>query len=88
LALDEQKKYWVGFNLVKGIGSARMRVLLQAFENAENAWKASTTDLENAGLSARLIENISLLRAKDTLEQTWANIRDNDIQVLTWEDEE
>ncbi len=86
--MDEQKKYWVGFNLVKGIGSARMRALLQAFENAENAWKASATDLENAGLSARLIENISILQAKDTLEQTWANIQANDIQVLTWEDEE
>ncbi len=58
LALDDQKKYWVGFNLVKGIGSARMRTLLNAFGSAEDAWKAPAEALESAGLSPRLVENL------------------------------
>ncbi len=87
-ALDDQKKYWVGFNLVKGIGSARMRSLLNAFGSAENAWKAPIEALENAGLSSRLVENLSQLRASDTVELAWEDIQKKNIQVLTWEDED
>ncbi len=86
--MDDQKKYWVGFNLVKGIGSARMRALLGAFGNAENAWKASTEELEGAGISSRLVENFNKLRSSDTLERAWEDIQKKGIQVLTLEDEE
>jgi DNA processing protein len=84
--LDDQKKYWVGFNLVKGIGSARMRTLLNAFGSAENAWKAPVEALERAGLSPRLVENLSQLRSNDTVERAWEDMQKNDIQVITWED--
>ena len=81
--MDDQKKYWVGFNLVKGIGSARMRSLLNAFGNAENAWKAPVEALESAGLSPRLVENVSQLRSSDMVERAWDDILKKDIQVLT-----
>jgi DNA processing protein len=86
--LDDQKKYWVGFNLVKGIGSARMRTLLNAFGSAEDAWKAPVEALESTGLSPRLIENLSQLRSNDTVERAWEDIQKNDIQVITWEDDD
>jgi DNA processing protein len=84
--LDDQKKYWVGFNLVKGIGSARMRSLLNAFGNAENAWNAPVEALENAGISAHLAENVSKLRSGGILDLAWENIQKKEIQVLTWDD--
>jgi DNA processing protein len=84
--LDDQKKYWVGFNLVKGIGSARMRSLLNAFGSAENAWKAPVEALENAGLSPHLAENVTRLRSSDTVERAWDEIQKKDIRVLTWEE--
>jgi DNA processing protein len=84
--LDDQKKYWVGFNLVKGIGSARMRSLLNAFGSAENAWNAPVEALESAGINSHLAENITKLRSSDLMERAWDNIQKKEIQVLTWED--
>ena len=84
--LEEEKKYWVGFNLVKGIGSARMKTILDAFGSAELAWRAPTSELEQAGLSARLVEAVDKVRRSDALEITWEVIQQKMIQLLTWED--
>jgi DNA processing protein len=82
------KLYWIGFNLVKGIGAVRFRKLLDTFGDAESAWNASTEALRGAGLSSKLIENLCQLRAQVDLEQVWERIQAHNIQVLTWEDEE
>jgi DNA processing protein len=52
------KKYWVGFNLIKGIGAVRMQALIDHFDDLESAWRAAPIDLAEAGLSAKLIERI------------------------------
>ena len=52
----DQKVYWVGFNLVKGIGAVRLQALIQYFGNLEIAWQASETELLSAGLSQRIID--------------------------------
>lgn len=51
--MGDPKKYWVGFNLVKGIGAVRFRVLLSAFGDAEIAWSASAEELRAAGIGPR-----------------------------------
>jgi DNA processing protein len=84
--LDENNKFWVGFNLVKGIGATRMRALLQTFGSAENAWNASAAALECSGLSSRLVESFSMIRSSDLLDRTWNEIIRKEIQVLTWDD--
>ncbi len=84
---DNAKYYWVGFNLVKGIGAARVRLLLEAFGDAETAWHASAADLEAAGLHTRLVETILRVRASGNLERTWETIQKQAITVLTWEDD-
>ncbi len=84
----EPKLYWIGFNLVKGIGAVRFRHLLDTFGDAETAWNASIEALRGAGLSAKLVENLCQLRAQVSLEQIWARIQAQNIQVLTWEDAE
>lgn len=84
--MEAEKKFWVGFNLVKGIGSARMRMLLDYFGSAEAAWQASSADLQQAGLSARLIATLDLVRSSDALSKTCALIDDRQIQVFIWDD--
>jgi DNA processing protein len=85
--LDNSKAYWVGFNLVKGIGAARLRALLQHFGDIETAWSASPQDLRSAGLGPKLVETFQQVRAGVSLEQVWERIQRQGIQVLTWEDE-
>ncbi len=81
------KRFWVGFNLVKGIGAVRMRALLAYFDSLEDAWRASPDQLQEAGLSSKLIEMVTKVRAGVDLEKIWAQIEAQGISVLTWDDE-
>ena len=81
-----EKKYWVGFNLIKGIGAVRMQALINHFDDLESAWKAPLIDLAGAGLSAKLIERIVQARQQVDLEKVWARIESQGIKILTWED--
>jgi DNA processing protein len=58
----DPKAYWVGFNLVKGIGAVRLKALLDHFGNLEIAWGAPADALLAAGLSSRIVENLTILR--------------------------
>jgi DNA processing protein len=84
--VDDSKKYWVGFNLVRGIGAVRMRALLEYFGSAELAWQATPETLEAAGLSSRIIETLLHVRSSGLLDRAWDYIRKQEIVVLTWED--
>lgn len=80
------KKYWVGFNLIKGIGAVRVQALIDHFDDLESAWRAAPIDLAEAGLSAKLIERIVQARQQVDLEKVWARIESQGIKILTWED--
>ena len=85
--MSDPRLYWVGFNLVKGIGSVRFRALLEAFGSAENAWHADPEALRTAGLSQKLVENLVKVRAEKSLEKEWEKLHQQGIRVLTWENE-
>lgn len=83
-----EKAYWVGFNLVKGIGSARMRLLLDTFGDAQTAWNAHPEALRDAGIGPKILETFLKVRAAVSLERIWENIQAQAIRVITWEDED
>ena len=37
-----EDKYWLGFNLVKGIGPAKIQALLSYYGDIQSAWEATT----------------------------------------------
>ena len=84
----DDKRYWVGFSLVKGIGAVRLQTLLDYFGDTKTAWNASGMDLVRAGLSARLAERVILARTNVNLDEYMLQMGKNNIQVLTWEDVE
>jgi DNA processing protein len=81
------KCYWIGFTLVKGIGAVRFQRLLERFGDVESAWKATPAELAGAGLSLKMIERLVALREKADLSRLWDQIQSKGIQVLTWLDE-
>ncbi len=85
--MSDPRQYWIGFNLVKGIGAVRFRALLDFFGDAAIAWDAPPDALREAGLSQKLIENLQQVRSKVVLEQVWERIHTQGITVLTWDDE-
>jgi len=83
----DRKAYWVGFNMVKGIGAVRMQALLDHFGDPSIAWQAPIDALAAAGLSARIIENLLQVRSRVQLPEYLEKLARLDIQVLTCEDE-
>jgi len=82
----DQKAYWVGFNLVKGIGAVRLQALIQYFGNLETAWQASELELLASGLSQRIVDVFTATRNKVDPIQTYEDILQKEIKILTWED--
>jgi DNA processing protein len=85
--VSDSRRFWVGFNLVKGIGPVRFHSLLDTFGDAASAWQASPEALIAAGLSQKITANLLKIRAQIDLDQIWKNIQAKGIHVLTWEDE-
>lgn len=82
------KKYWIGFNLIKGIGAVRMQNLVAYFGDLETAWNADITELANSGLGAKLVEKVINARKDINLNQVWEKIEAQGIKIVTWADEE
>jgi len=82
------KKYWVGFNLIKGIGAVRMQGLVAYFGDLESAWNADDASLAEAGLGAKLIERVNIARQGVSLDKVWEKIESQGIKILTWGDDE
>ncbi len=83
----DNKRFWLGFNLVKGIGAVRMRALISYFDSLEDAWNAPTEQLVEAGLSKKLAESIASMRKSVDFERILAQMEKLNIQALTWDDE-
>ena len=81
------KRYWVGFNMVKGIGAVRFQALRNHFGDLSIAWQAPVDALQAAGLSPKLAERVTQVRASVDLEKTLAGFAEQGITILTWNDE-
>ena len=84
----DPRAYWLGFNLVKGIGSVRLQGLLSYFGNLEIAWQAPAEAFKEAGLTSKVIENLARVRSEVDIEAELERILSKNIQVLTWESKE
>lgn len=83
----DPRMYWVGFNMVKGIGAVRFKALLEVFGTAEAAWNASPEALLETGLSRKIVESFQRVHKGVSLEQIWERIQSLEVQVLTWDDD-
>jgi DNA processing protein len=78
-------RYWIGFNIVRGVGPVRLRALLDYFGDIERAWRASSEELRRAGLDRRSLENLLAARAELDLDHEVERIAAAGAQALTWE---
>ncbi len=83
----DDRKYWVGFNIIKGIGVVRMQGLVAYVGDLQTACGADSVNLAEAGLGAKAIERVLAARQIVDLDQVWAKIESQGIKILTWQDE-
>lgn len=81
----EQDKYWLGFNMVAGIGTAKLQALLDFYGSAEAAWQASAGQMERLGIDRRARENLIQARQTLDLDAKLAQVRQAGIQLVHWE---
>ena len=82
-----QVKYWVGFNLVPGIGPARLKKLLDRFGDVHSAWHAPPLELARAGLDRKSLRSLLTWRDKLDLDSEMRRIEAAGAHVLTFEDD-
>ncbi len=81
-------KYWIGFNIVSGIGPARFRVLVDHFGDLGRAWHATQSELRAAGLDRRSIESLVETRQEISLDDQMLKVRREGARLVTWQDDE
>jgi len=84
--LNADVKYWVAFNNIPGIGRVRLGQLESYFGGLEKAWKATPSDLKNAGLDVVALRAISQYRDAIDPAAEMARIEKSGVQVLTSND--
>ncbi|MCI0394358.1 MAG: DNA-processing protein DprA [Chloroflexi bacterium] len=78
-------KYWLGFNLVKGIGPAKLQALLDYFGSLRHAWQATEWQLQQIGIDQRAIQAFLAARSTVDLDAELARTEKAGIHLLTWE---
>jgi DNA processing protein len=81
------KRYWVGFNLVKGVGAVRLQALRNHFGDLALAWQAPLDALQAAGFSPKLAQRVAQVRAGVDLEKFLTKVMVQGIEILTWDDD-
>jgi DNA processing protein len=79
-------RYYVGFNLVPGVGPARLARLIERCGSVAQAWHADAFDLAAAGLDARSSAAFVSAQQRLDLDAELARLQRADVQVLTLED--
>jgi DNA processing protein len=80
-----EDKYWLGFNLVKGVGPAKIQALLSYCGDIKAAWEADSELLDKLGFDKRAKENLIHARGTLDLDRELEKVRSKHINILTWD---
>jgi DNA processing protein len=86
--MTDEKKYWIGFNLVKGIGAVRFRQIKAFFGDLSIAWNAPAEAYGEVSLPTSTVTNFLKLRKQIDLDQLYESILDKNVTVLISQDED
>ncbi|MGC9520893.1 MAG: DNA-processing protein DprA [Anaerolineae bacterium] len=81
--MDDDLRYWLGFNLVRGIGPVRLQALIEQFGDVEAAWTASEGALRTSKLDQRSLANLLRVRREIDLDRELARVDRLGVHVLT-----
>jgi DNA processing protein len=85
---NKELKYWVGFNIVPGIGRVKFSQLESFFGNIKNAWISGLGDLKQAGLDSSTLQGIETFRSKIDLDEEMEKLEKCEIVPYTFHDPE
>lgn len=81
-------KYLNALNKIQGVGSQKMKILLDFFGTAEDVWKANPSDLKKSKIGVALAEKIITEREKINPDEEWEKMEKENIKMFTLENSE
>ena len=79
-------KYWVALSRIPSLGTARFRLLERYFPSLEETWRASGTELKEAGLDARTVTAILTKRGDISPDDEMERLESAGVTALSWHD--
>jgi DNA processing protein len=86
--IKKELQYWVGFNIVPGIGRVKFAQIENYFGKLDKAWNAGPGDFKQAGLDSNTIKAIQTLRPQIDLDTEMEKLEKNDVKAFTYHDSE
>ena len=83
LHLRKSMKYLNALNKITGVGTKKMQLLLNFFENGENIWRANLLELKNSSIGESLAEKIFSEKNNIDPDLEWEKIQKENIQMIT-----
>lgn len=80
------QKYWLGFNLVRHLGGARLKDLVAIFGTARDAWEASERELRETSLNKQALNALLETRQTLDLDEEMAKVQAAGAYLVTWAD--
>lgn len=84
----QDKKYWLGFSRIKGLGAIKINHLRKNFPNLQVAWEANFDDLQKTGLRRIDINNILCQKQKINLDELEKQLNNLNISYITLGDKD
>jgi len=85
---NEKNKYWIGFNLISGIGRVKFNKIESYFGDIEKAWNAAADELKKAGLDEGSVKSIIKSRPTIDLDAELAKLEKYNIKAFNYHDNE
>lgn len=84
----ENKKYWIWFSLIKGLGGKRKQKLLESYKTPEKIYKLTKKELiETNGIGEKMVENILKSKDEDYLKKYILYMQKHNIDIININDE-
>ena len=80
----DELKYWVALSAVPRLGAARFRRLESYFGDMEQAWRASVSQLQDAGLDSRTAQEVISARQRVNPDGCMESLARAGVAVTNW----
>ncbi len=85
---NENNKYWVGFNLIPGIGRVKFTQIENYFGDIRKAWNAGNDEFKKAGLDDNATNSIAQWRPKISLDSEIEKLEKHNIKAFNYHDKD
>ena len=85
---NEKNKYWIGFNLIAGIGRVKFTRIENYFGDIEKAWNAGIDEFKKAGLDDNTVNSIAKWRPKISLDTELEKLEKHNIKAFNYHDKD